>query len=67
MGTIIFTVTGLMVMTVAAYLYKRKKKPLMMNNYWDDKLTSYDKKLGYNELEIRITSLKSILFKIVNV
>lgn len=39
----------------------------MMNNYWDDKLTSYDKKLGYNELEIRITSLKSILFKIVNV
>ena len=26
MGTIIFTVTGLMVMTVAAYLYKRKRK-----------------------------------------
>ena len=39
----------------------------MMNNYWGDKITPYDKKLVYNELETRLTSLKSILFKIDNV
>ena len=38
---------------------------LIMNNYWGDKITSYDKLVSFDELDIKSTSLKSILFKIL--